>query len=396
MTWPAAFTPIAGIAALSLAIWAYLLLARGGFWLARERDDGRRPPAPPPGGWPSVVAVIPARNEADMVPQGLGSLLAQDYLGPFHIILVDDQSEDRTAEAAHQAARRARRQDRLTVIEGEPLPAGWTGKLWAMSQGIAEASRRPDAPRYLLLTDADIAYDPDALTRLAARAATSGTVLTSLMVKLRCESLAEKLLVPAFVFFFAMLYPFRWVNRPGHRMAAAAGGVMLADRKALEAAGGLTSICGALIDDCALGARMKTQGPIWLGLTRKVLSLRPYPAIGDIRRMVARSAYAQLRYSPLLLAGAVLGMGLTYLAPPTIALLSDAPARWIAAGAWAAMTISFVPILRFYRVNPLLALALPLIAALYLAFTLDSAYQHGRGRGGMWKGRVQALPAEQR
>lgn len=396
MTLPAGISIPAGIAALSLAVWVYLLLARGGFWLTRERDDARRPPAPPPGGWPSVVAVIPARNEADMIPQGLGSLLAQDYRGLFHIVLVDDQSEDATAEAARQAARRARRRDRLTVIEGEPLPDGWTGKLWAMNQGIAEASRMPSPPRYLLLTDADIAYDPDALTRLVARAIDKGTVLTSLMVKLRCESLAEKLLVPAFVFFFAMLYPFRWVNRQGHRMAAAAGGVMLVDRKALEAAGGIESIRGALIDDCALGARMKSQGPIWLGLTRKVLSLRPYPAVGDIRRMVARSAYAQLRYSPLLLAGTVLGMGLTYLAPPLITLVADAPARWIAGAAWAAMTVSFVPMLRFYRVNPLLALALPLIALLYLAFTLDSAYQHVRGRGGMWKGRAQALPAEQK
>ena len=395
MTW------LAAIAAVSLAVWMYLLVARGGFWLARERDDGRRPPTPPAGGWPSVVAIIPARNEADMAPQGLGSLLAQDYPGPFRIILVDDQSEDGTADAARQAARRARQQRRLQVLEGDPLPPDWTGKLWAMSQGIAEASREPDAPRYLLLTDADIAYDPDALARLVSRAVENGNVLTSLMVKLRCVSLAEKLLIPAFVFFFAMLYPFRWVNRPTHRLAAAAGGVMLVDRKALEAAGGIASIRGALIDDCALGARMKAQGPIWLGLTRKVLSLRPYPAVGDIRRMVARSAYAQLHYSPLLLAGTVLGMALTYLAPPLIALLADALfadalARWIAAATWAGMTLSFVPILHFYRVSPLWALALPIIAFVYLAFTVDSAYQHWRGRGGMWKGRAQALPAEPR
>lgn len=385
-------TPLVVTAAISLAIWAYLLLGRGFFWLAAERDDLPPATSPPGGGWPSVTAVIPARNEADMIPQGLGSLLAQDYPGPFRIILVDDQSDDGTAAVARRLAETSGKADRLLVSSGEPLPGGWTGKLWAVSQGIAAASGEPDPPRYLLLTDADIAYDPDALSRLVSRAEAGRNVLTSFMVRLRCESFAERLLIPAFVFFFAMLYPFRWVNRPGHAMAAAAGGSMLVDRRALEAAGGIASIRAALIDDCALGARMKAHGPIWLGLTDHVRSLRPYPSFGDIRRMVARSAYAQLRYSPLLLAGTVLGMAVTYLAPPALAIIADGPARWLAASAWAAMTLSFVPFVRFYRLAPAWALALPLVAVVYLAFTVDSAYQHWRGRGGMWKGRAQALP----
>lgn len=387
-------TLITAVATVSLSIWAYLLLGRGGFWLAAERDDVRHPAAPPPGGWPSVTAVIPARNEADMVTEGLGSLLAQDYPGSFRVILVDDQSDDGTADVARSTADRAGQAARLQVLAGQPLPPGWTGKLWAVHQGIAAASADPEPPSFLLLTDADIAYDRKALARLVTRTVAGGNVLTSFMVKLRCDSFAEKLLIPAFVFFFSMLYPFRWVNRPDHDMAAAAGGSMLVDRRALETAGGIASIRGALIDDCALGARMKDQGTIWLGLSETVVSLRPYPAIGDIRRMVARSAYAQLHYSPLLLAGTVAGMAITYLAPPALTLLTVSPARWLAATAWAAMTISFVPYVRLYRLSPLWALALPLIALCYLAFTLDSAYQHWRGRGGMWKGRAQALPSE--
>lgn len=379
------------VAGLALAIWLYLLAFRGGFWLARERDDGQLPSALPPGGWPSVTAVIPARNEADMIPQGLGSLLAQHYAGDLRVVLVDDQSSDGTADVARRTARRAGGADRLRVIAGKPLPAGWTGKLWAVHQGIAAATDVASPPRYLLLTDADIGYDPDALTRLVARAEASGNVLTSLMVKLRCQSLAERLLIPAFVFFFAMLYPFAWINDRRRRTAGAAGGTMLVERRALEAAGGVASMRGALIDDCTLAGRLKAVGPVWLGLTEKVISLRPYPAFGDIRRMVARSAYAQLRYSPLLLAGTVVAMAITYLAPPLLALLAPAPSRWLAAAASSLMILAFLPFVRFYRLSAPWALALPAIALIYLAFTLDSAYQHWRGRGGMWKGRAQAL-----
>lgn len=374
------------LAGLSLVIWLYLVLAHGGFWRASPQEGADDPPEPRQ--WPSVVAVIPARNEADMLPQSLGSLLVQDYPGALRVILVDDNSDDGTADVARSLAGA---DARLTVLDGKPLAPGWTGKLWAVSQGVAHADTRADPPRYLLLTDADIAYAPDAVRRAVARADAGGYVLTSQMAHLRCESLAERALVPAFVFFFDMLYPFPWVNDPDKDTAAAAGGSMLVDRLALARAGGIASISTALIDDCALGAQMKQQGPIWLGLTERVVSLRPYPAFGDIRRMVARSAYAQLKYSPLLLAGTVLGLVVTYLAAPVLALTGAGATRWMALTTWALMSLAFWPILRFYRLSPLWAPTLPAIAATYLAFTLDSAYQHMMGRGGMWKGRAQAM-----
>jgi hopene-associated glycosyltransferase HpnB len=386
-------TPSLILASLALAVWLYLIVWRGGFWLARERE-GHDPPSPPAGGaWPSVVAVVPARNEAAMLRQSIDSLLRQDYHGSFSIMLVDDESSDGTAAAARSIAAEALR--KMTVIEGAPLPAAWTGKVWAMHQGIAKALTRDPPPDYLLLTDADIAYAPDALSRLVARAKPKGLVLVSLMAKLRCQSFAERACIPAFVFFFQMLYPFAWVNCGTAKTAAAAGGCMLVDHRALERAGGIAKIHGALIDDCALARMMKSEGCIWLGLTDRVHSLRPYPHLGDIRNMVARSAYAQLRYSPLLLGAVVVGLALTFLAAPALALLAGAPALLLAAAAWALMSLAFVPILRFYGLSPLWTLALPLIAAAYLAFTLDSAYQHWRGQAGLWKGRKQALPARQ-
>ena len=374
------------VAMLALAIWVYLVLGRGRFWLARERDD-RGEPAPP-AAWPRVVAVIPARDEVETIGATVRSLLGQSYPGSFSIVLVDDESRDGTAAAARAAAVAAGAPDRLTVLAGQPLPAGWTGKLWAMAQGIDQANAA--APDYLLLTDADITYAPDALAHLVARAEAGGYVLTSLMAKLRCESFAERCFVPAFIYFFQMLYPFAWVNRPDHPMAGAAGGCMLVRPQALRAAGGVAAIRGALIDDCALGAAMKKQGPIWLGLTARVTSARPYERIDDIRRMVIRSAYAQLGYSPLLLLGTVLGMAMTYLAGPMMAVAGHGLAQAFGTSAFALMVVSYQPILRFYRRSPLWGLALPAIAFAYMAFTVDSAYQHGRGRGGMWKGRVQA------
>ena len=374
------------VAMLALAIWVYLVLGRGRFWLARERDD-RGEPAPP-AAWPRVVAVIPARDEVETIGATVRSLLGQSYPGSFSIVLVDDESGDCTAAAARAAAVAAGAPDRLTVLAGQPLPAGWTGKLWAMAQGIDQANAA--APDYLLLTDADITYAPDALAHLVARAEAGGYVLTSLMAKLRCESFAERCFVPAFIYFFQMLYPFAWVNRPDHPMAGAAGGCMLVRPQALRAAGGVAAIRGALIDDCALGAAMKKQGPIWLGLTARVTSARPYERIDDIRRMVIRSAYAQLGYSPLLLLGTVLGMAMTYLAGPMMAVAGHGLAQAFGTSAFALMVVSYQPILRFYRRSPLWGLALPAIAFAYMAFTVDSAYQHGRGRGGMWKGRVQA------
>ena len=370
------------VATTAFAIWLYLIAARGRFWLSAERDGS----GPAPVAWPDVIAVIPARNEAEGVGDTVGSLLRQDYAGPLSVVLVDDQSTDGTADVARRAA--ALDESRLTVLAGEPLPAGWTGKLWAMQQGFKEANNR--APKYLLFTDADIVYEPGALARLVSEAEAKSLVLNSLMVKLRCESFAERMLIPAFIFFFQMLYPFAWANRPAAATAAAAGGCMLARRDALHAAGGIEGIRGALIDDCALAASLKRQGPIRLSLTDRVRSIRGYPDFQDIRRMVSRSAYAQLRYSPVLLAGMVIGMALTYLAPVAFTLFGHGIAQVLGLVTWVLMAIAFQPTLRFYRLSPLWGLALPAIALVYLAFTLDSAYQHALGRGGMWKGRAQA------
>jgi len=282
------------------------------------------------------------------------------------------------------------------VLPGRAPPAGWTGKLWAQHQGIELAGGAPYQPAYLLLTDADIVYAPDALTRLVARAQSGGYALTSLMAKLRCKSFAERMFIPAFIFFFEMLYPFAWANDPRRSTAAAAGGCMLVRREVLREAGGMAAIRGALIDDCALAKALKTHAPIWIGLTERVHSIRAYPAVADIRRMVARTAYAQLNYSPLLLAGTVFGLAITYIGPVAFALFASGVAQVLGILAWAAMVIAFQPTLRFYRVSPAWGVALPAIAAIYMAFTIDSAYQHARGRGGMWKGRAQANVSELR
>jgi hopene-associated glycosyltransferase HpnB len=379
-----------------VAIWLYLLLGRGSFWRAAEQDDALGEPdrAGDPADRPAVAAIVPARNEVDVIGRTIGSLLRQTYPGRFSVVLVDDQSTDGTADAARAAAREADAADALTVISGSEPPAAWTGKLWAMEQGFRHVRSLAKPPDFVLFTDADIAYEtPEAVERLVAGARLRNLVLTSLMVKLRCVSAAERLLVPAFVFFFAKLYPFAWVNDPRRATAAAAGGCMLVRREALAAAGGLQAIRGALIDDCALGALLKKQGPIWLGLTERVVSLRPYPRVDDIRRMVVRSAYAELRYSTLRLAGTLVGMALIYVAPPLLTLFAEGPARALGAAAWLMMTLSFVPMLRLYGRAPYWGLALPLIAAIYTGFTLDSAIQHWRGRGGAWKGRFQARAA---
>ncbi|HLH96288.1 MAG TPA: glycosyltransferase [Xanthobacteraceae bacterium] len=379
------------LAALSLAIWVYLLFGRGGFWLSAERDDAPLSPdagVPSDAPWPRVAVVIPARDEADGIAACVGSLLGQDYKGEYSIILIDDGSTDGTAAIARQAALEAGAAERLVIITGRPLPAGWTGKLWAVRQGIEAAAEL--APEYLLLSDADIIYADSVLASLVARARAGSLVLTSLMVKLRCESLAELAFIPAFIFFFEMLYPFAWINRPRNATAGAAGGCMLVKTSALAKAGGIDVIRNALIDDCALARSLKAHGPIWLGLTQRAHSIRRYPGLSDIRHMVARSAYAQLNYSPAILAGVVAGMALTYLAPPLFALLGSGPASAMGLAAWALMAIAFQPTLRFYAVSPLWGVALPAIAFCYTLFTLDSALQYARGQGGLWKGRVQA------
>jgi hopene-associated glycosyltransferase HpnB len=376
------------LAGLTLAIWLYLVFGRRFFWLARERDE-HRPPAEP-AQWPSVCAVVPARDEADVIARSVGSLLGQDYPGPFRVILMDDASSDGTGQAAREAAGSPASRIPLEVLSGTPLPAGWTGKLWAVAQGVARAEALDPDLDLLLLTDADIAHAPDNLRKLVARAQAGDLALVSLMARLRCDTFAERMLTPAFVFFFDMLYPFGLVNDPASRVAAAAGGCMLVRRKALDAAGGIAAIRGALIDDCAMGALLKRQGSIWLGLTDRASSIRSYGGFADMGRMVARSAYAQLNYSPWLLLGTLAGMVLTYLAPPLLAIFGTGPARWAGLAAWLLMALSFQPMLRFYRRSPLWGFALPLIGALYTAFTVQSAVDVWTGRGGFWKGRAQA------
>ena len=366
---------MAGLAAVALAIWLYLALGHGRFW----RTSVRLPAFDSRTSWPSVVAIVPARDEADVLPRTLPTLLAQDYPGPFRVVVVDDDSSDGTGALAASLG--------SSVVHAVGPPPDWTGKVAAMALGVAEAS---DA-ELLLFTDADIAYPPDALRSLVS--ALGDRVMVSQMVRLRCVSAWEQLLVPAFVYFFAQLYPFARVNRAG-RTAAAAGGCMLVRRTALSAAGGLGAIRDAVIDDVALARLLAGQGRIWLGLSPSIESVRAYPRLADLWRMVARSAYTQLRYSPFVLAGTVLGLLLTYVVPVAAVVWGLVAADWLAlacgGAAWLIMAGTYLPMLRFYRLSPLRALALPAVAVLYAAMTLDSARRHASGRGAAWKGRVAA------
>ncbi|RKP48491.1 glycosyltransferase [Trinickia fusca] len=375
---------------VSLLIWCVLLFARGGFWRTRPASLMAIEPREV---WPAVVAVVPARNEADVIARAVSSLLAQDHAGSFHVIVVDDHSTDGTADAARAAALSLRCPERLTVIAAKPLPAGWSGKVWAQSQGIAAVKSLGLPADYLLLTDADIGHPRDAVTQLVARATNEGRDLVSLMVRLRCDSFWEKALIPAFVFFFAKLYPFAWVNNPRNKTAAAAGGCMLVKRSALEEAGGIESIRDALIDDCSLAARIKHRGtgrhPIRLDVAANSVSLRPYDGPGEIWNMIARTAFTQLRYSPWLLVGTLIGMTLIYLTPPIVALVLGR-LGWPAWLAWLAMSCAYAPMLRYYGRSPAWAPALPLVALFYVGATIASAVRYWRGKGGQWKARVQA------
>jgi hopene-associated glycosyltransferase HpnB len=379
----------AGVAAA--AAWVYLAAGHGGFWRTDVRLPGRAD-APDPAAWPSVTAVVPARDEATILPETLPTLLAQDYPGRFSVVLVDDASTDGTpAVAAALAAA-------LRVVSGGPPPPGWAGKVWAMAQGVAAAGECD----YLLFTDADIAFAPGTLAGLVRAAIAGDRALVSQMALLRADTGWEQWIVPAFVYFFAQLYPFRRVGRPPSRTAAAAGGCMLVRRAVLAAAGGLDRIAGARIDDVAL-ARLLKRGPArarcWLGFTSSVRSRRPYPRLAGLWDMVARSAYTQLRYSPVLLAGTVAGLCWLYLLPPlaaagglAAAVAGDGPAAWWCLGAglagWGLMALTYCPVLRLYRLSLWRGPCLPLIAALYLAMTVDSARRHRAGRGGEWKGRA--------
>lgn len=369
---------------LCLVIWCVLLFARAGFWLVRKPQ-----PAPAPAAWPAVVTIIPARNEADVIGRAVSGVLGQHYAGPLHLIVVDDHSSDGTADIARAAAADLGKANALTVVTASELPPGWAGKVWAQSEGLAACDRRETQPEYVWLTDADIWHGPGVLAGLAARATDEKRDLVSLMVRLRCASWWERFIVPAFVFFFAKLYPFARVRDPRSRVAAAAGGCMLARRDALARIGGFAAIRAELIDDCSLAARIKAGGSIRLDLADDSLSLRPYDDWQSLWNMIARSAYTQLHYSPLMLAGATAGMVLTYLAPPVLALCGGA-ACWPAWLAWLAMAVAYRPMLREYGQPVWLAPLLPLTALFYLGATLDSARRYWLRRGGQWKGRAQA------
>jgi len=377
------------LAAVPIFIWLYLLLARRGFW----RVSRSLPSLAPGDQFPArVVAVIPARDEAPVIADTVHSLLQQKLVGALQVLVVDDGSTDATARIALQAAAALNASERLTIIAGSPLPAGWTGKLWAMSQGIAAAAvLKPD---YLLLTDADIHHDADNVAALVASARAHGCDLVSSMVELSVSTAAEKCLIPAFVFFFFMLYPPRAIASARSRVAGAAGGCMLVRPEALARIGGLQSIGSELIDDCALARAVKhSGGAIRLGLTRSARSTRQYGSFGEIGRMISRSAFYQLHHSWALLAVTVIGLGLTYLLPPLLLLSADPISMALGAAAWIAMSLSYVPMVRFYRLSLLWSVCLPAIAVFYAGATLHSALQYLLRRGGSWKGRVQDVRA---
>jgi hopene-associated glycosyltransferase HpnB len=362
---------------LSLAAWLVLLLMRGTFWWPRVPPAIREPAR-----WPSVCAIVPARDEAALIEQSMASLLGQDYPGAFSVVLVDDHSSDGTAEIAD----RLQGSSHLRIVRAPPLPLGWTGKLSAMNRGVQEAGNA----ELILFTDADIWHHPTNLREMVARLERENRDLLSLMVKLHCESIFERLLIPAFVFFFAMLYPFRWVRDSRRKTAAAAGGCMLIRSRALERIGGIAAIKGALIDDCALARAVKdTGGSLRLDLTNAAASIRPYPSLGSIWNMIVRSAFAQLRYSPSLLAGTIIGMAIIYLLPPVLLVTDVYVARWLGLAGWAITSLAYVPMVRFYRQSPVWAILLPVTTLIYLGATIASAWRHYRGHGGSWKGRVE-------
>lgn len=373
----------------SFTIWVYLIFFRGYFWLNRVSENAcflKKEIS----FWPPIVAIIPARNEEKTLPLSLPSLFEQDYQGSLSIIIVDDESEDRTFSVAQNISRNFKRH--LTIVRGKTLPTtNWTGKVWALYQGVAECEKLQLPCQYYFFTDADIVYGKQSLANLVYTAQINKSLLTSFMVKLHCRSFAEKLLIPAFVFFFNMIFPFPWVNRKDSKTAAAAGGCLLVDRNALRKAGGLLSIQSALIDDCTLAKNLKRHGPIWLGFAKTAESIRQYTNLNDIRVMVSRTAFEQLNNSYILLLGTICGMVLTFLLPPILTFTAPYPSNLLGSFSFIAMTISFIPTLRDYKCSPIWSLTLPLIATSYIVFTIDSALQNFQGQGGYWKGRVQAI-----
>jgi hopene-associated glycosyltransferase HpnB len=388
------------ITTISAITWMYLLGFRGQFWRSNQLIQERVIELE---SYPSVTAIIPARNEAELLPVTLRSLLNQNYPGSFSVILVDDRSTDETAKIAKEVAQKLDKTQQLEIILAQPLPSGWSGKLWAIEQGIEQALKKSSPPNYFLLTDADIEHDITNLCQLVTKAQRENLNLVSLMVLLRCQNFWEKLLIPAFVFFFQKLYPFAWVNDPNARTAAAAGGCILIQRQALERIGGIQAVRQALIDDCALAQAVKFSSQserknalnpksIWLGLTTLTRSLRTYSSLSSIWDTIARTAFTQLNYSVWLLLGALVGMALTYLVSPIGLVVGILTRDWIVAitslFTWSLMTIAYLPTIKLYKISPLWAFCLPAIAFLYILMTTDSAIRYWRGQGGAWKGRV--------
>ena len=378
------------LAAVSLLIWVVLTFFCGGFWQlhAFDVDAGA---AAAPQQWPTVVAVVPARNEAETIARCVESLVRQEYLGELQVVVMDDHSEDDTGTLAEVAAESAGAKDRVTIVPVAPLPTGWTGKLWALQQGLEKAASF--APDYFWFTDADIVHAPDTLRRLMTQAERQPAELASLMVLLQAKTVPERLLIPPFLYFFLMLYPPKWIAQDHAKTAGAAGGCILLRRQALERIGGVATIRAEVIDDCALARAVKRSGgKIWMGLTRKSVSLRSYATFREIRDLIARTAFTQLRYSALLLMGAIVGLLFTYLVPLVLTFHAQ-PMVWrLALTAWALMTLTYLPTVRFYGLSPLWAPLLPLAALFYSYATGLSAIRYWSGSGGQWKGRVQAPP----
>jgi hopene-associated glycosyltransferase HpnB len=376
------------ISLLVFLMWIVLFFAWGSFWRVWEFDsDPAQFPAPTV--WPCVVAVVPARNEAASIEAVVQALLSQEYAGEFSMAVVDDHSDDGTAVLARRAAQQASAAARVRVMSALPLESGWTGKLWALNAGVSES--RNFAPDFFWFTDADVIHAPDTLRRLVSRAEAGSLGLTSLMALLRAETFAERMLIPPFLYFFLMLYPPRWIADRGAKTAGAAGGCILLRRTALESIGGLAAIRGEVIDDCGLArAVKKSNGIIWMGLTRTSRSLRSYQTFSEIRDMIARTAFTQLRYSTPQLLGTFLGMTLTFLLPVALTFSANIRVWPFALAAWCLMTGSFLPTVTFYRLHPIWAPLLPLAAIFYTYSTLLSAARYWLGRGGQWKGRAQA------
>jgi hopene-associated glycosyltransferase HpnB len=380
------FIPLT-LTALSLFIWIVITFFRGGFWQLRAFEDSTRDTAP--SAWPRVVAVVPARNEAETISRCVESLVRQDYPGELRIVVVDDHSEDETGGRARAAAQRCGTSERVTILQGAALPQGWTGKLWALQQGVSAAASI--APDFFWFTDADITHAPDTLKALVARAQAEGLELASLMVLLQANTFPERLLIPAFLYFFLMLYPPKWIADVKAKTAGAAGGCILLRGEVLDKIGGLTSIRGEVIDDCALARAVKCSGGrIWMGLSRSSVSLRSYDTFSEICDLIARTAFTQLGYSTLVLLGTIAGLLLTYFVPVALTFYPQ-PLVWgVALAAWALMALTYLPATRFYGLSPLWAPLLPLAAMFYSYATCVSAVRFWRGSGGQWKGRAQA------